>query len=411
MIDSYITCHDCGQAHHQPHLSQGFTAYCRRCGGVLTRHRPPTFERALALTLAGLILFFLANFFPFLGIQFGSISQETTLITGTIELFLQGKWMLSLLVFFTSILAPGLLLVLMLSILLPLHFGRVPSYLPQAFRFVGMMRMWTLMDVFMLAILVAAIKMASLASLVPGIALVSFLILIFILAGAQAAIDTDRIWTMVTVPRLNTISKVRGEAIQCMNCHLNVAAPVASSAKLSCPRCFAPLFRRKPASLQRTWALLLAAIIFYIPANLMPVMYVTELGNVEADTIMSGVLYFLSSGEWYLALIIFIASIFVPFVKICILIYLLLSVQRKSRVLLRQRTQIYRVVEIIGRWSMLDVFVVSILVAMVQFGNLSNIEAGWGAVFFGAVVVLTMFAAMSFDPRLIWDAMDEKAYD
>lgn len=410
MSGTCITCHECGLEHHLPRLQTGATALCRRCGSVLLRHRPPTFERALALTFAGLILFVIANVFPFLGIQIGSHVQETTLLTGAVEMYLQGKWILSLIVGFTTILAPGLLLGLLLYLLLPLQLGRVPPFLPRALRLAIALREWTLMDVFMLGILVAAVKVANLATLIPGIALVSFLILIFVLAGAQAAMDTDRIWAMVPVPRKHAVAAVHGEPLECLVCHLSVAPPVDAKRHVSCPRCLAPLHHRKPDSLQRTWALLIAAVIFYIPANLLPVMVVTTLGVAESDTIMSGVLYFLHGGEWYLALVIFVASIFVPFVKMGMLTYLLVSVHKQSRSRPRQRTQIYRFTEAVGRWSMVDVYVVSILVALVQMGNLSTIDAGWGAVFFAGVVILTMLAAMSFDPRLIWDAVDKRDY-
>jgi paraquat-inducible protein A len=176
---------------------------------------------------------------------------------------------------------------------------------------------------------------------------------------------------------------------------------------LRCPRCGDVLHRRKPQSLQRTWALVIAASLFYVPANLFPVMAVTSLGQTQADTIFSGVVFLLQHGMWPLAAIVFIASIFVPLLKLVILIFLLISVQRGSRWRPRDRTKLYRVTEAIGRWSMVDVYVVTILVALVRLGNLASIEAQAGAVFFCAVVIITMFAAMSFDPRLIWDAMEQ----
>ena len=408
MAGTRITCHECGLEHHRRTLPTGTTALCRRCGSVLYRHRPPTFERALALTLAGAILFAVANIFPFLGIQIGSVIQETTLITGTIELYKQGKGILSLVVCFTSIVAPGAQLALLLYVLVPVYFGRTPLHLARAFRLFTALRPWAMMDVFMLAILVSAVKLADLATLIPGVALLSFMVLIFVLAGAQAAIDTGRIWAMVPLPRTHAAGTLHTEPLDCVVCHLTVAPPVSANARVACPRCLAPLHHRKPDSLQRTWALLIAAVILYIPANLLPVMYVSTLGVAEPDTIMSGVLYFLDEGMWYLALVIFTASIFVPFVKIGMLTYLLVSVHRRSVNRPRQRTRIYRMTEMVGRWSMVDVFVVAILVALVQLGNLSNIDAGWGAVFFAGVVILTMFAAMSFDPRLIWDALDNQ---
>ena len=150
------------------------------------------------------------------------------------------------------------------------------------------------------------------------------------------------------------------------------------------------------------------AFICYIPANLMPMTVITSLGNVQSDTIMSGVIYFLHTGMWPIALIIFLASVFIPLLKLLVLIFLLISVQRKTNWRRQDRTRLYRIVEIIGRWSMVDIFVVTILVALVHLGGLATIHAGPGALFFGAVVVITILAAMSFDPRLIWDHEEER---
>ncbi len=189
----------------------------------------------------------------------------------------------------------------------------------------------------------------------------------------------------------------------CHDCSLLCRLPARAAEQACCPRCHAPLHERKPRSLERTWAWWIAAALCYLPANLMPIMKITSLGRAQADTIMSGVLYLLLHDMWPLALVVFTASVFVPILKLSILLGLLVSVQRGSRWRPRDRTRLYRITEAIGRWSMVDIFVVTILVALVHLGNLATVEAQPGAVFFGAVVVLTMLAAEAFDPRLIWD--------
>ena len=176
-----------------------------------------------------------------------------------------------------------------------------------------------------------------------------------------------------------------------------------SGRPLHCPRCSAPLHVRKPNSVARSWAFLIAAYILYIPANVLPIMETSSLFGAQADTIMSGIMYLGHSGSWDLALVVFIASIMVPLLKLIALTLLLISVQRRSTWQPVQRAKLYRVVELVGRWSMLDIYVVAILAALVQIGALATINAGPGALAFGAVVVLTMFSAMEFDPRLIWD--------
>jgi len=187
----------------------------------------------------------------------------------------------------------------------------------------------------------------------------------------------------------------------CHTCGLLQRVPADGHAH--CPRCSSAVHLRTPDSINMTWALLISAMAMYLPANIFPVMVVTSLGNTQSDTIMSGVIYFLVHGDWPLALIIFIASVLVPLLKMITLVYLLLSVQRKSPLRKQQRTKLYRMTELVGRWSMVDIFVVALLVALVQFGNLATIDPGIGAIAFAAVVILTMFAAMRFDPRLIWD--------
>jgi paraquat-inducible protein A len=197
--------------------------------------------------------------------------------------------------------------------------------------------------------------------------------------------------------------------VACSVCHLLCpATPPGRAARASkCPRCGATLHSRKPDSIARTWALLIAAGIFYIPANVLPMTTVTSLGRTQSDTIMSGVVYFVQSGSWPIALVIFLASVFVPLFKLFILSYLVLSVQHRSHYRPKDRTRLFLITEAVGRWSMLDIFVVTILVALVNLGALATIQAGPAALYFAAVVVITMLAAMSFDPRLIWDAKEK----
>ncbi|MGF6557419.1 paraquat-inducible protein A [Pseudomonas sp. S30_BP2TU TE3576] len=160
---------------------------------------------------------------------------------------------------------------------------------------------------------------------------------------------------------------------------------------------------RSPNSLVRTWALLITAAILYIPANLLPIMTVNSLGKGAPSTIMAGVIELMHYGMFPIAAVVFIASIVVPTFKLVGIALLLFSVQRRQPLSARQRIWMYRFIEFIGRWSMLDIFVIAILVAVVNFGRLASIEANLGAIAFATVVILTMLAAVTFDPRLIWD--------
>jgi paraquat-inducible protein A len=204
------------------------------------------------------------------------------------------------------------------------------------------------------------------------------------------------------------ISDVKPFLVGCHVCSLALTVDSDSGAhRAVCPRCGAALHRRKPDSLSRTAALLIAACVLYIPANTLPIMLTTSFGYTRADTIISGVIYLMQSGTWPLALIVLFASVLVPLLKIAILLYLVISVRLKSSWRPVDRTRLYRITEAIGRWSMVDIFVVTIMVSLIQLGSVATIRAGTGALFFAAVVMITMLAAMSFDPRLIWDAVEE----
>ncbi|MFJ3158417.1 paraquat-inducible protein A [Pseudomonas protegens] len=188
----------------------------------------------------------------------------------------------------------------------------------------------------------------------------------------------------------------------CTECH-ELNRQEADSEEQNCTRCGAMVHPRRPNSILRTWALLLTAAILYIPANVLPIMTVSSLGQGDPSTIMSGVIQLVQHGMFPIAAVVFVASILVPTFKLVGIALLLFSVQRHQPLSARQRIIMYRFIEFIGRWSMLDIFVIAILVAVVNFGRLASIEANLGAVAFASVVILTMLAAVTFDPRLIWD--------
>jgi len=183
-----------------------------------------------------------------------------------------------------------------------------------------------------------------------------------------------------------------------------LSRPASAAEPGYCARCGEKLELRRHASIQITWALVIAAAICYIPANALPVLNTTTFGTSEGDTILGGVAFLYTSGSWPLALVVLIASVMIPLGKLVALIYLLVTVQRGSVASNRERTRLYRMVEFIGRWSMLDVFVDAFTVAMVQLQPLMSVAPGPGVLFFAACVVLTMLAAEAFDPRLIWDS-------
>ena len=192
----------------------------------------------------------------------------------------------------------------------------------------------------------------------------------------------------------------------CDGCYrLNHAGPEVMEP--TCARCGTALHARKPASLARSWAYLLAAAILYVPANLLPVMESGKLAILQSDTIWSGAVFLWNEGSWVLSIIVFIASIVIPAVKILSLGWLLITAQARSTRNPLRRARLYRATAYLGRWSMVDIFVGAVLVGLVQFGAFASVVPGPGAIFFAAVVVLTMLSSASFDPRLTWDPLQE----
>jgi paraquat-inducible protein A len=262
---------------------------------------------------------------------------------------------------------------------------------------------WSLVSVFMLGVLISIVKLQDLANVIPGISLYALVGLLVAFAAARANFDPEVLWERFEYP-----SPDISNPDMLLNCHTCGLLSQARPGLEDCPRCTAPIHHRKENSVIRTWALLFTATILIIPANTYPVMTVIRFGQGEPNTILSGVIHLVEGGMWGLAMIVFVASIVIPIMKLIVLSFLLISVQKGSNWRPEDRTRLYRITETVGAWSMVDIFLVGILSALVSLDVLSTIRPGIGASFFAAVVVFTMFAAHSFDPRLIWDkALDE----
>jgi paraquat-inducible protein A len=267
-----------------------------------------------------------------------------------------------------------------------------------------------MVEVFLLGVIVSYSKLASDATVRPCPSSYALGAFIVVFAMAISSLDPRAVWattptppTGVQLPAERKDLGARQAGLQaCASCGLLLPASLGGP----CPRCLAALHSRKPDSASRTWALLLTSIILYIPANLLPVTRVVSLGRVQEDTIMSGIIHFLRTGSWPLALLIFIASVVVPLVKFVVLTLLLVSTRIRSRWRPKRRTSLYRLTEMVGRWSMVDIFAISLTVAMMQIGALATVVPRPGAMAFALMVVATILAVRSFDPRLVWDSLE-----
>jgi paraquat-inducible protein A len=382
-------------------IPENASAICTRCRALLYRHIPDSLNRSLALYLTAAMLWCMANIYPFLGLKVGSIYQENLLLAGGWALYEHGMGELGLVVFLTSIFFPLLTILGMIYLLLPVRFGFVPPLAGRAFQMVRLLEPWSLVSVFMLGTLIAIVKLQDLATVVPGLSLAAFSILLIVYAMARTNFDAESLWrTIENLSATDTALTELNEDDVLLHCHICDGVQTSGH---NCRRCGCGVHHRIDNSIQQTWALLASASLMLIPANIYPVMTVKKLGKGEPDTIITGIIHLIEGGLWGLGLIVLFASIIVPFAKLASLSFLLWSVQNRSDWKPRDRTLLYRVTEWIGSWSMVDVFLVALLAGLVSLGLLANVTPGIGASYFGAAVILTMLAAGRFDPRLIWD--------
>lgn len=402
-----LLCHDCDLLHEVSGVPEGSRAVCGRCGAVLFANKPDGTSRGIALALAALVFWIVANSFPFLTMEIGGRLEPSRLGSGVIGLYDDGFGELALLVLLFAIVFPLLKILSYLAVLVPLHAGRRPRYLAPLFRVVDQLHPWAMTEVFLLGVLVSYTKLVDMASITAGPALFGFLGLIGTMIWADLSLEPTEVWEQIQPsPRGPLPSRRPGVArVSCHVCQQVAEVPAHGHAPPPrCTRCGSKLHARKQNSMSRAFALALAAAILYVPANLYPVMTLVSFGQATSATILGGVEELITGGMLPLALLVFFASITVPMLKLLGLVYLLFSVRRGSTWRPRERTALYRLVESVGRWSMLDIFVLAVLAGLVRLGSIATIVPGIGAISFAAVVVLTMFAAMSFDPRLLWDA-------
>lgn len=397
-----VECPECGL--RQPRREPGprHDVLCERCDAHLARARPGGAERSLALTLCALALLAIAASTPIMDLGYEGRTRRAHLMTGILHLWRDGFEPLAVLIAITSVAAPLLGLVGLLAVVLPLHLGRPHRYLAPLYRWLLVMRPWSMIEVYLLGLLVAYVKLSQLATIDVGLGAFALAALVPVLIASYESLDPRVVWASWR-PDAAAPEEPGTDTLPCPTCELEVAAPIGATER-RCPRCRHRFAARKPFSLQRTWALVATAALLYVPANVWTMLHVDMMGASEDDTILAGVRELVTEGMWEVAALIFFASIVVPLLKIGGLAYLLAAIQLGIPSRRRSLHRLYRLVEGIGRWSMIDMFVASILVALVRMGQIATIIPGPAATCFAAVVVLTMFAARSFDPRLIWDA-------
>ena len=402
MSETLRECQDCGLFQTVPVLCQGDRADCSRCRATLRRHHDNSLNRALGCYLGALLLMTLAVQLPFLDLRSVGRVYQASLFTGPSQLEDHGMWEISAVVLITLVAVPFIQLFLILTVLIGLRLPRPPRILPALFSWVETLRPWSMVEVFLLGSFVAYTRLQAIATVEVGPALFALGGVMLCMIAADVELDHEDVWEAFEARGLTVHLPPQPQhgLIGCDCCRLVVCARERSR----CPRCRARLRRRKPYSLNRCWALAGAAVALYVPANIYPILTLIRFGQGQPSTIINGVIELAQAHMWPLAILVLMASIVVPLFKLVALFIMLVMTGDASVTRLRDRTRLFRFVDSIGRWSMIDVFMLTILVALVRLGFIATVLPGIGAIAFAAVVVLTMFAAASFDPRLMWDA-------
>ena len=398
-------CHECGRFQAIGVLRPGQVADCERCGAVLRRRRRNSLSTTFALALAGLFVMAVASTTTLVTFRLTGQVSQTSLLHLPVAFEEQGMPVLALVVLATTLVAPIVRLGLTVAVIGGLRTRLSRGALSAMARLRQILTPWAMTEVFLLGLFVAYTRLQVLATVEVGIAAVALGVLMLITIWADTWLDDDALWDAIGRHGPGIAERGTGALIGCDACGL-----VNRGAERDpCRRCETPLRHRKPQPVTRAWALMLTGAILYIPANVYPVLTVIRLGRGAPSTILGGVQELVEYRMWPLAILVFSASIMVPVLKLIGLMTLLIMTQRRSKAGLRERTRLYRAVDAIGRWSMIDVFMVSILTALVRMGIIGSVTPGYGAVAFALVVIFTMLAALAFDPRVMWDVAEAPA--
>ena len=409
----FTACPDCDLLLQKAAAPTGYSVVCPRCGKTLSRSSAASISKVLALSIAGLLLYLPAMLLPLMTFKSFGFSGSANILESILNFYRNDYYFVALMVLLSAVVFPLILLTTIFYITYQLQRKKYPSAVRSLFRLHLHLEEWAMIEVYLLGILVTIIKMSGTSSIDYHSGILCFSCLVLITLAISTIVDRDLFWQTIEdegrgkkteilpeQPREEPQTAAEKGLILCHTCHK--LSPV-SLAGTGCPRCQAILHQRKPHSVARTWALVITSAIFLAPANLLPIMEVNFLGIPDRSTIVDGIIHFLQDGSYFIGLIILTASILVPVFKIVGLLILLRSTRPGHDHFLVQKAKLYRFIAFVGRWSMLDIFVIALLSVLVDYGFFTSIHTAPAATYFAFVVAATMFAAMTFDPRIIWD--------
>lgn len=398
-----IACSDCGTLQDLPRLEVGTVAICPTCAHWMERTSGRSVTAGLACSLATFLLLFPANLLPLMSVSVLGMTRQSEIVSGVTTLW-DGQWVIvAALVGAFVLVLPFVRFGLLALVLAHVYFRRNPSWLGPAFRWCLNLDPWAMPDVFLIGFAIGYSRVASDLTVsieAGGFCLIAAAVLCLL---SRAAIDRRTVWRAIS-PERNAPDPT-AEAISCEVCELVLPGEWEGH---SCPRCRMRVTSRRPEAIHRTAALLIAGLALYIPANVYPMSVAVQAGREVPHRIIDGVKELFQAGFWPLGVIIFCTSIAIPLVKLLGLGWLLLSIRRRWTRRLVFKAWFYRFIDEIGRWSSVDVFTIAVFVPLMRFDGLASARADWGATAFILVVVLTMMASRSFDPRLLWDAAYER---
>ena len=421
---SITACPGCDLLIPVAHVPDDHYSTCGRCGTVLFKSRHNSIDRVTALGFAGLLLYPLAIFLPLMTLSSLGMKEQSSVFESAIDFYLNEHYIVSIITFLTAVIVPFLKLLIPFVTALSIKFGKHPPGLISAFKLHKHLEEWGMVEIFLLGILITLIKMGDVAKVHFNLGFFSFIGLVLLSMAVSVCIDRKLFWQCLDrspppesdaeIERIadrldnNPGPGVTARSLGLMRCHdCDRIIKVASNDSATvCPRCGSDAHFRTARSISKTWALIITSMILFIPANTLPIMEVSFLGVPDRSTILDGIIYFLKHGSIGIGLIILIASILVPLFKIIGMAIILISIRSGKNRYLKQKSKMFRFIEFIGRWSMLDIFVVALLSVLVDFGFLTSIHTAQGATYFSVVVVATMCAAIVFDPRILWDRCD-----
>ncbi|WP_210510261.1 membrane integrity lipid transport subunit YebS [Pantoea ananatis] len=390
----YQRCPQCDTLFSLPDVKSYQSAHCPRCNAQIVSGRDWSMTRLLAMAATMLVLMPFAFSMPLIDIRLLGMRIDASVLEGIVQMTLQGNVLTASMVAFCTIGAP----VTLVAGIGYLALGeRLGMNLRPVLLMLDKLKEWVMLDIFLIGIAVASIKVQDYADLELGYGLVAYVALTVLSVITLIHLNMEQLWEHF-YPQSHQVTR-RDDLQVCLNCHYTDIP----DARGRCARCHTPLDFRRRHSLQKSWAALIASIVLLIPANLLPISVVYLNGSRREDTIFSGILS-LASGNVPVAAVVFIASILVPFTKVLVMLALLLSIHFRCEQGLKTRIRLLRFVTWVGRWSMLDLFVISLTMSLVNRDQLLAFTMGPAAFYFGAAVILTIMAVEWLDSRLLWDA-------